>query len=296
MQILSPIFSHIHHFLSRQDRKFIIIIVSISIAFLGWLDYLSGSEITLSFFYLIPIFIATWYSDLKTGFTFTGISILTWVISNGMAGEKFSYETIRYWNAFVRFVFFSFNVFLLDSLKKALIEEQLLAFTDSLTGAYNRRAFYRLAEMEMLRSRRYSHPFTIAYFDLDDFKTVNDHYGHQGGDTVLRDFIKILQTNTRDTDLLARLGGDEFVIILPETDGAGAKKAIHKLQLVLSKEWVLEKEILSVSVGVVTYKSPPKTVDKLLLPADRAMYKAKSLGKNQAVFVLADYEQELEKR
>jgi len=245
---------------------------------------------------LIPIFLATWYSNLRTGYILTGVSIITWVVSNNLAGEKFSYEAIRYWNAFVRLAFFGLNVFLLDTLKKTLNDEQRLAHTDSLTGAFNRRAFYRLAEIELLRSRRYFHPFTIAYFDLDDFKTVNDRFGHQVGDAVLHDFIEIVQANTRETDLLARLGGDEFVILLPETDQAGAKQAIRKLQMGLSREWNLESESLTVSIGVVTFTSSPGSVDEMLQVADNAMYKSKSLGKNQALFSLADTEKKLENR
>ena len=296
MQTLRSNLLIIHHFLSGQTRRNIIAIALMGIALLGLLDYWSGSEITVSLFYLIPIFVATWYSSLSVGYVLTGISIIVWVVSNALAGEKYTYEVIRYWNAFVRLAFFGLNVFILDTLKNTLVGEQLLARTDSLTGAYNRRAFYGLAEMEILRSRRYSHPFTIAYFDLDDFKMVNDRFGHQAGDTVLREFTRIVQANTRETDLLARLGGDEFSILLPETDEAGAKKVIRKLQMTLSEKGDLESTWPTVSIGVVTFMSSPESVDEMLQVADSAMYKAKSLGKKQALFALADTEKHLENR
>jgi diguanylate cyclase (GGDEF)-like protein len=296
MQTLRSILLHIHRFLSGQSRRNIIAIALMGIALLGLLDYWSGSEITVSLFYLIPIFVATWYCGLNAGYILTGVSIITWVVANSLAGEKYTYETIRYWNAFVRLVFFGLNVFLLDTLKNTLNDEQQLARTDSLTGAYNRRAFYSLAEMEILRSRRYSHPFTIAYFDLDDFKTVNDRFGHQVGDAVLREFARNIQANTRETDLLARLGGDEFAILLPETDEAGTKKVIRKLQMKLSEKGDLDSTWPTVSIGVITFMSSPGSVDEMLQVADRAMYKAESQGKNQALFARADTDKHLENR
>jgi diguanylate cyclase (GGDEF)-like protein len=274
----------IQHFLSKQSRKNLVMIALGVIAFLGWLDYWSGDEITLSFFYLLPVFAVTWYVDVRSGYVLTVISITTWVISNWFAGETYTYELIRYWNALVRLIFFSLNVFLLGTLKRALINEQMLSRTDSLTGAYNRRAFYHLAEMEILRSRRFNRPFSVAYFDVDNFKETNDHLGHHAGDSLLCDFTNIINASTRETDLLARLGGDEFVILLPETDETGARKVINKLQLALSERWASDHSPQTVSIGVISFNSVPNTVDEILLQTDRAMYEAKVLGKNQAVF------------
>lgn len=160
----------------------------------------------------------------------------------------------------------------------------MLAQTDSLTALYNRRAFYHLAEMEIVRSRRFARPFTIAYLDIDDFKSINDRFGHLAGDVLLHDFARLIASNLRETDIFARMGGDEFVVLLPETDQANARIVIHKLQAVLSEQWKLESSVQKVSIGVVTYRSAPASVDEMLLKADRAMYKAKSLGKSQAFF------------
>ena len=274
----------IHRILSKQSKKSIILLALMMIAFLGWLDYWSGDEIALSFFYLASIFVSTWYVSLSSGYALTLISITLWVLSNKLAGETYTYEIIRYWNALIRLLFFGFTAFLLNTLKRALSDAQLLAQTDPLTGVYNRRAFYRLAEMEIFRSQRYAHPLTVVYFDIDNFKTINDRLGHLIGDTLLCDFTRVLGPNLRKTDILARLGGDEFVILFPEMEQGNVRSVIHKLQVVFSEQWRWENSGQTISIGVVTFMSAPATVDEMLAKADHAMYEAKSLGKNQVIF------------
>lgn len=273
-----------HRFLSEQSKSRIITITFVAIALLGWLDYWSGNEFTLSIFFLVPILISTWYVNLKTGYIISGISVIFWLVTNKLTGDAPFYSVFLYWNAIVRLLFFCLPSFLADQLKRALTNERMLAQTDPLTGVCNQRAFYRLAEIEISRSRRYAHPFMIAYLDIDNFKMVNDRLGHLAGDALLRDFARILTANLRQTDILARLGGDEFAILFPETGPEDARVVIHKLQAVLLEQWQFENLVQTVSIGVVTFPSFSGLVDEMLKDADRAMYSAKSLGRNRAYF------------
>ena len=113
---------------------------------------------------------------------------------------------------------------LLSSLKRALDRERELSGTDVLTGIRNARSFREVLGAEIERSKRFQRPFTVAYLDLDNFKTVNDCHGHEHGDELLRLVGNTILTGIRKTDTVARLGGDEFALLLPETEyeAAGA--------------------------------------------------------------------------
>lgn len=117
-----------------------------------------------------------------------------------------------------------------QQLEAALIKEQELARIDPLTHVSNRRAFYELAEIEIVRARRNGCPLSVAYMDVDNFKFVNDDLGHATGDLVLVTIASTLRSELRASDIVARLGGDEFAILLPETDAESAQAVLDKLR------------------------------------------------------------------
>ena len=212
---------HIHSFFLKQSRSSILMIVLMLVAILGWLDYHTGFEISFSFFYLAPIAIATWYIDKKTGYLIAILSISAWLVTNWAAGEIYSHEIIRYWNTSVRLLLFAAIIWLLEEFKRALNHERMLAQTDYLTGIANGREFQQQAHLELLRASRSNQPLTIAYIDVDSFKQINDQYGHDAGDEVLRQLARQLRYSVRTDDLVCRLGGDEFLIICPSTSPGG---------------------------------------------------------------------------
>ena len=162
-------------------------------------------------------------------------------------------------------------------------QAQKMAITDSLTNFYNRRYFIELANLEIRRSRRYGSPLTLIMFDIDDFKSINDRFGHLAGDRVLVNLCECFRNGTRDSDILGRYGGDEFVILMPETRLDQAAEAIERLraQLATCLEPIGEPAAhVTVSVGLAQYCEPCKDIDELLRRADQALYQAKQAGRD----------------
>ena len=279
------LFQKIHAWFRKRSKSSVLtIILSITLLF-GWLDYITGFEATFSFFYLIPIAIATWYVGTKSGYFITFLSMTIWVVSNFAAGEKYSTELIRYWNTSIRTVVFIFIVRLLEEFKHALHHERLLAQTDHLTGIPNRREFYFQAEAELRRAGRFKRPITIAYIDVDTFKQINDQFGQSEGDHTLQIVAQSIQSSIRQTDTVARLGGDEFTVLLPDTDQNGAASVINKVQAALADEMEKTRPDATLSIGVVTFENLPASVDELLHRADEIMYEVKATGKNGVKFI-----------
>ncbi len=273
-----------HQFFIRLGYATVLIIVSLLVILLGYLDYATGVELSTSFLYLIPIFIATWYLSLRAGYFTTAISITVWAVANFLAGEELSSEIIRYWNVSVRMVTFFVFAWLLNELKLALQNESDLARKDSLTGIKNHREFYIKAELELSYARRTRQPFSIAYFDLDSFKQVNDKQGHQAGDQMLQTVAYTVSNIIRKSDLFARLGGDEFALYLPNTAQEEARRAVEKIEKKITHEISALGTPVTLSMGVVTFYSPPNTVDEMIDKADALMYQAKSAGKGKSLY------------
>ena len=137
------------------------------------------------------------------------------------------------------------------------------------------------AEAELERSRRYHHQLSLLYLDVDDFKAVNDRCGHGEGNRLLRRLTAILCASLRSVDTAARLGGDEFVVLMPETGNRAAEQLAERLMEALAKETTSEAEPLTCSLGLVTFRSQPASVEALLEAGDRLMYEAKAAGKNR---------------
>ena len=167
-------------------------------------------------------------------------------------------------------------------------ELQKLAITDSLTGLFNRRHFFEIAEKEFVKSVRYHRPLSVILFDIDLFKDINDTYGHIIGDQTLVQIGKLLLETERQTDIAARYGGEEFVILLTETDCADAKIVAERLRK-LMEDFPIQSDKgdihFSASFGVsgMGGNAPSETLDRLISQADQALYEAKRTGRNRVV-------------
>jgi diguanylate cyclase (GGDEF)-like protein len=160
-----------------------------------------------------------------------------------------------------------------------LVQRQ--ATTDDLTGLVNRRRFIEALESEIVRANAFHSPLSVVLGDLDHFKLVNDRFGHQTGDEVLRRFADLVREHLRDVDVPGRIGGEEFAILLPETDAAGAVAVAERIRRSLrSLRPTPERSgAVTASFGVAQL-TPGETGDELLRRADVALYRAKSEGRN----------------
>lgn len=169
--------------------------------------------------------------------------------------------------------------------KKLLeIELKKMAETDPLTGVFNRRYFYQFFEQEFASSKRYGKPLSFLLLDIDNFKHVNDAFGHHVGDQVLKELAFICLPALRDVDLLARFGGEEFVILLPNTPSDGAVVIAERLREAIYKNRLNVKEgeiSVSVSIGVSEMSINDMNTDDVFKKADTALYEAKRNGKNR---------------
>jgi diguanylate cyclase (GGDEF)-like protein len=161
---------------------------------------------------------------------------------------------------------------------------QRQAITDDLTGLVNRRRFIEALQAEIERARRFGSPLTVVLADIDDFKRVNDDFGHHAGDIALRSFADLIRSHVRDVDVPGRIGGEEFAILLPETDADGAASVAERMRQSLSSVKVPVSDDrgvrITASFGVAEHR-PGQSGDDLLRVADAALYRAKAEGKNR---------------
>lgn len=165
-------------------------------------------------------------------------------------------------------------------LRLSLNKEKQLARIDALTGAHNRRAFYEMMQRERNRAHRHKRPLTVAYIDLDNFKEVNDSFGHHAGDSVLIAVAEVMARNLRQADFVARLGGDEFAIVLPESGPEQARPVITKIHMRLMDSMKENGLPVTFSIGAVSFLTFLGSVEEMLQKADELMYFVKSHGKS----------------
>ncbi|NLK51356.1 MAG: sensor domain-containing diguanylate cyclase, partial [Syntrophomonadaceae bacterium] len=163
--------------------------------------------------------------------------------------------------------------------KKLEAELQALAMTDVLTGIYNRRYFTQLLEKEMKRSQRYQTSFSLVMFDIDHFKQVNDTYGHDVGDLVLKEVVSLIKTRIRKTDFFARWGGEEFIILLLNTSYEQAAILAESMRELLQNTSLPQVGRVTASFGVSSYQAN-ESIDALLKRVDDLVYQAKRNGRN----------------
>lgn len=168
-------------------------------------------------------------------------------------------------------------------------ELSVLSTTDNLTGLSNRLHIEALLDKELERKNRYGNDFSVMILDVDHFKKVNDEHGHLLGDAVLQHVARILEANTRETDLIGRWGGEEFMIVLPETTGSLAFRLAEKLRTAIAAEQFEKVDHITTSIGLVESGDQQQSARQMILKADKALYRAKETGRNR---VIADFAQE----
>jgi diguanylate cyclase (GGDEF)-like protein len=251
------------------------------VAVIGNIDYWISWELYFFAFYLVPIFLGTWFVGRWAGIFTSLFGAVAWLVINVLSTHNYRHPLIPVWNAMIILSFFIVITYILTSLKKALEHEEELARTDYLTGVANRRLFFELAGAEINKAYRYHRPITLIYIDLDNFKTVNDFMGHNTGDRVLLLVAQTIKMNIRGSDVVTRLGGDEFAVMLPETGVNASAIVIDKIIKNLDEIMRHNNWPVTFSCGVYSFVSPPESVDVMVYKADQLMREAKQAGKNQ---------------
>jgi len=176
-----------------------------------------------------------------------------------------------------------------------LAKLQELAITDSLTKLYNSRCFYKQLDSEIDRSRRYNHPITLMFMDIDHFKRYNDTYGHLEGDKVLSRFGEVIKSCLRKMDTAYRYGGEEFTVMLPETSRGEVMTVAKRIKDAIENEKFSPQSgkfiSMTISIGVTEY-CPGERISTFIQRADKAMYLSKQRGRNQISSIFSDKDSE----
>jgi diguanylate cyclase (GGDEF)-like protein len=238
-------------------------------------DIVTGPNVDWSFFYLPAVVLMAWFRSWPAARITAIASSLA-----GLAVQTYRPSINDAWNAGAHAAIFLFVGFVVAQLRSSLREEHQMARTDDLTGVANSRSFLEAATLELARQRRYGHPMSLVFLDCDNFKRVNDFYGHAKGDELLRRAALTITQTLREVDVVARFGGDEFAILLPESEQRAAAAVVRKLRN--SLRLVGDQYNVTFSIGIVTFLQPADSVEQMLNAADKVMYDVKRTGKNSA--------------
>jgi diguanylate cyclase (GGDEF)-like protein len=257
---------------------------------IGVFDYLTGPELSFAIFYLLPVALGAWLGGVYQGILLSMACAVSWHLVEIADGSTVN-PGIMLWNGIARVGIFIFSSSLLSRLRVSLFIEKRLARSDQLTGAANGRTFYESVGLAVEHALRDERPITLAYFDLDNFKWVNDNCGHAAGDTALCQLVEVIQQNIRAVDSLARLGGDEFAVLLADCGDDDARATLERVRERFVQEMIKKKWPVTLSIGAVTFETPGRDIDAMVRQVDELMYRAKKAGKNQIVHTNMDREE-----
>lgn len=246
----------------------------------GVLDIVSPIQYSFILLYIFPIALTTWFGGQAAGiivslfctafwtYTYTQVDILSLI-----------------WNVISTLIIFITISIMLNKIRSMWENDIVLSRTDQLTGAMNRRSFDEIVEYEILRLQRQNSPFSLAYLDMDNFKSINDCFGHKRGDELLTAVVACISANLRRTDVVARIGGDEFTIFFPATDQHAVKLVMLKLNEQLRLLSERNNWPTTFSIGVITCTDAQCDLERLISLADKLMYEVKRSGKNDVQYL-----------
>ena len=275
-------------------KQYPVILGVLVIILTGWIDHITGPQLSLSLLYLVPIVLVAWTGTLWQAIFSAMIAAGCWVAAD-LEFQTEAALSLSVWNAVTRIVICVGTAYLVSHLRRDRDEMQVLnnelehafkreaelARTDMLTGLPNSRAFLEVLEREVARARRELRGLCMLFLDLDDFKSINDHYGHAEGDEVLKKIGKLVRDVVRGGDVVARMGGDEFGVLLWHVPREEAAHIAERLTARVA-EFAMQypKARLGVSVGIAWFDDPPDHPDEILRAADREMYEEKAARKS----------------
>ena len=263
----------------RKHRSRWLALAFISLVLIAGLDYATGVELRLTVLYVLPLLTFSWIAGRLAGVLFSIVACVTLAYIDVNSGRHIQSYVLWYGEWGMVLVAYILLVVGLLRLRTALEDAHFQSRKDSLTGLVNTSGFYEVVGAEMELCRRYKRALSIAYIDCDNFKQVNDKFGHHIGDNLLRTISNTMQRKLRGSDLPGRLGGDEFAVMLPETNAEACRMVIEMLQQRLLHEMKENGWPVTFSIGIATFTRMPPSIEDMIRQADKLMYAVKHSSK-----------------
>jgi diguanylate cyclase (GGDEF)-like protein len=278
------------NFYKRETRWKLAIETVATIFFISWVVWYSGKlESPLISLYLLPIIASALalgkLATLLEMMLVTGCYIFFSAAGHGHPVLSLAYGVELTAKLSPVLLVAYITTMLSADIHYALNKAKLFSETDPLTGLYNLRAFNVMVDRAFNQAVRHSRPMSLIMIDSDNLKYINDTFGHEAGNRLLRQIVAGVKAQLRATDVLARYGGDEFVVLLPETDARGAREVAERIRCSVEATGFTARNSIvptTVSVGVASYPEDGGDLSILLDKADKAMYRSKQEGRNRS--------------
>lgn len=281
----------IHKLFSLKRNTTLLVSVALFSA-IAVADYLTPPELNLTFLYVFVILLVCWNVGTRAGIVFAALSsamqFITFSESMGLSLDPL-YRYVALGN---RAFTFLVVVGLTAPLRQLYEREQRTSRVDFLTNVLNRMALYELLSIELARNQRMGNPFSVAYLDCDNFKDINDRFGHEEGDLLLRAVARTIKRTLRITDAVARFGGDEFVVLLPDTGSDTALEIMGRLRTELDRLAAQGNWPVTFSIGLGVFNRPGLSPEDIVHRCDTLMYRVKNQRKNGLAWELVTLGQE----
>jgi diguanylate cyclase (GGDEF)-like protein len=259
-----------------------IVAAGVVLGLLALIDVATGPDVGLSLFYVLPVCVIAWSMGRAAAALVAACAAGCWLAAD-VALARYA-VAISVWNALSRLVMYEAIGVGLAMLRRDRERLTALARTDGLTGLDNARFFQERLASGLPIAQRRSAPTCVAFIDLDNFKLVNDRFGHSAGDALLVEIGRSIRSTVRSSDLVGRLGGDEFAVVLWDADATSAVTTAQRLlDAIAAFAARYPGTGVGATVGLAAFRGAPGSADEALRLADEAMYAAKVAGKGQIV-------------
>ena len=253
--------------------------ICLIVAAIAVLDFVIGGAVSLYMLYLLPIGFIGIYGNRLQGIFLSILSAGLWILVDYNLGTLSFEKSFSWVEITSRVILLIFIAYIIGSYRiayQALLQQ---AYRDEKTGAYNYSAFLEIGSKYLKIISRSGDVASLAYFDMDNFKIINDTYGHSTGDKVLLQFSNIVMKHVRSSDLFARIGGDEFIVLFIGSDANQSRDILEKIKNEFNERMMTNNYPTTVSVGLIDI-TRSKNLEVMIMEADLMMYEAKSKGKN----------------
>jgi diguanylate cyclase (GGDEF)-like protein len=257
-------------------------IVVISLLVVGWIDFITGTEIRIVPLYFVPLLLAGWNLGAVGAALSALLAVTVWLAVMYASGVSFQASHTWVISAVTEGSEFLFVSILIAGLRNTLDREAALSRTDQLTGLLNRRAMTESFLREVALSKRNGRAASLVSIDLNNFKHANDRFGHHRGDELLRQCANLLRESLRTSDIIARIGGDEFVVFLPETGAEQTAALVERIRRAVDSASDFRLTGVTLSIGTFSEAPVASDLEALLRGADALMYEAKRQGNAEA--------------